>query len=126
MMLNNDTDSEYTKSAYRASSNSGSSEERRKSHEHENKKAKKSKSHRKQKKAQDKDDGSIKNTCPHCKTYHCKKSHCVKPDKCMWNKKYMGYPFKLICDELKVDFKPCIKFTSDLGRYVEKDNSGSE
>ena len=126
MMLNNDTDSEYTKSAYGASSNSGSSEERRKSHEHENKKAKKSKSHRKQKKAQDKDDGSIKNTCPHCKTYHCKKSHCVKPDKCMWTKKYMGYPFKLICDELKVDFKPCIKFTSDLGRYVEKDNSGSE
>ena len=53
-------------------------------------------------------------------------SHCVEPDKCMWNKKYNGYRFKLICDELKVDFKPRIKFTADLGRYAEKDDSGSK
>jgi hypothetical protein len=60
MMLNSDTDSEYTESTYGASSNSGSSEERRKSCECENKKAKKSKSRGKQKKAKDKDDGSKK------------------------------------------------------------------
>ncbi len=67
-----------------------------------------------------------KNTCPHCKKYHCKKPHRVEPDKCMWNKKYKGYHFKLICDELEVDFKPRIKFAADLGGYVEKDDSGSK
>jgi hypothetical protein len=118
MMLNSDTDSKYTKSAYGDSSNSGSSEERHKSRERKNKKAKKAKSCRKQKKAKDKDDRPKKNTCPHCKKYHRNKSHCVEPEKCMWNKKYKGYLFKLICDELEVDFKPCIKFTVDLGvRY---------
>jgi hypothetical protein len=44
----------------------------------------------------------------------------------MWNKKYKGYRFKLIWDELEVDFKPCIKFLADLGGYAEKDNLGSE
>ncbi len=28
----------------------------------------------------------------------------MKLDKCMWNKKYKGYGFKLICNELKVAF----------------------
>jgi hypothetical protein len=60
------------------------------------------------------------------KKYHRKKSHRIKPDTCMWNKKYKGYRFKLICDELKVDFKPRIKFTADLGGYAEKEDSGSE
>ena len=41
MMLNSDTNSEYTKSAYGASSDSGSSEEQRKSRECEHKKPKK-------------------------------------------------------------------------------------
>ncbi len=41
MMLNSDTDSEYTESAYGASSDSGSSEEKRKSRERELKKTKK-------------------------------------------------------------------------------------
>jgi hypothetical protein len=63
---------------------------------------------------------------PHCKKYHHKKSHCVEPEKCMWNKKYKGYRFKSICDELEVDFKPRIKFTADLGGYAEKENSGSK
>jgi hypothetical protein len=40
--------------------------------------------------------------------------------------KYKGYCFKLICDELKVDFKPRIKFTVDLGGYAEEEDSGSE
>jgi len=125
-MMNIDSDSDYTESAYGASSDSGSSEERRKSCESENKKAKKSKSRGKKKKEKDKDDEPKKNTCPHCKKYHHKKSHPVEPDKYMWNKKYKGYRFKSIWDVLEVDFKPCIKFTADLGGYAEKDNTGSK
>ena len=44
----------------------------------------------------------------------------------MWNKKYKGYRFKSICNELEVDFKPRIKFLADLGGYAEKNNSDSE
>jgi hypothetical protein len=125
-MMNIDSKSDYTESAYGASSDSGSSEERRKSRKRENKKAKKSKSRGKKKKEEDKDDEPKKNTCPHCKKYHRKKSHRVEPDKCMWNKKYKGYCFKLICNELEVDFKPRIKFTAYLGGYAEKEDSGSK
>ncbi len=126
MMLNSDTDSEYTESAYGASSDSASSEEKRKSRECEHKKPKKAAACEKKKKEKVKDDEPKKNTCPHCKKYHHKKPHRVEPDKCMWNKKYKGYRFKSICDELEVDFKPRIKFSADLGGYVEKDDSGSE
>jgi hypothetical protein len=126
MMMNGDTDSEYTESAYGASSDSSSSEEWRKSCNREHKKTKKPKSCRNKKKEKDKDDKPKKNTCPHCKKYQCKKSHCVKPDKCMRNKKYKGYCFKSICNELEVEFKPRIKFTASLGGYAEKDGSGSK
>jgi hypothetical protein len=125
-MMNIDSKSDYTESAYNASSDSGSLEEWRKSRERKNKKAKKSRSSGKKKKEKAKDDEPKKDTCPHCKKYHRKKSHCVEPDKCMWNKKYKGYRFKTICDELKVDFKPRIKFTADLVGYVEKEDSGSK
>ncbi len=125
-MMNGNTNSEYTKSAYGASSDSGSSEEQRKYREREHKKTKKPKSCRKKKKTKDKDDEPKKNTCPHCKKYHHRKSHCVEPDKCMWNKKYKGYRFKLIWDKLEVEFKPCIKFTANLGGYAEKEDSGSK
>jgi hypothetical protein len=125
-MMNIDSKSDCTESAYGATSDSGSSEERPKLHEHENKKAKKSKSHNKQKKEKAKDDKPKKNTCPHCKNYHRKKSYRVELDKCMWNKKYKGYRFKLICDELEVDFKPRIKFMADLGGYAKKEDSGSK
>jgi hypothetical protein len=125
-MMNIDSESDYTESAYGASSDSGSSEERCKSRKHENKKTKKSKSRGNKKKEKAKDDKPKKNTCLHCKKYHRKKSHHVKPDKCTWNKKYKGYRFQSICDELKVDFKPRIKFTADLGGYAEKEDSGSE
>ena len=91
MMMNGNTNSEYTESAYGASSDSGSSEERHKSCDHEYKKTKKSKSCGNKKKEKDTDNKPKKNTCPHCKKYHCKKPHRVKPDKCMWNKKYKGY-----------------------------------
>ena len=126
MMLNSDTDSEYTESAYGASSDSGSSEEKRKSRGRELKKPKKTTAREKKKKEKAKDDEPNKNTCPHCKKYHRKKPHRVEPDKCMWNKKYKGYRFKSICDELEVDFKPRIKFSADLGGYAVKDDSGSE
>ena len=123
-MMHSDSDSEYTKSAYSASNASSSSEETRKSHDRANKKTKKPKSHDKKKKEKDKaNEEPKKNTCPHCKKYHRKKPHRVEPDKCMWNKKYKGYHFKSICDELEVDFKPRIKFTADLGGYAEKDDS---
>jgi hypothetical protein len=125
-MMNGNTNSEYTKSAYGASSYSGSSEEWRKYCKCEHKKTKEPKSCKKKKKTKDKDNKPKKNTCPHCKKYHRRKSHCVKPDKCMWNKKYKGYRFKLICDELEVEFKPCIKFMADLGGYAEKEDSGSK
>ncbi len=126
MMMNGDTDSKYTESAYGASSDSGSSEERRKSRDRKHKKTKKPKSRRNKKKEKDKNDEPKMNACPHCKKYYRKRSHQVKPDKCMWNKKYKGYPFKSICDELEVDFKPCIKFTADLGGYAEKDGLGRD
>ncbi len=125
-MMNINSKSDYTKSAYGASSDSGSSEERCKSRERKNMKAKKSKSCWKKKKEKAKDDKPKKNTCPHCKKYHRKKSHCVEPDKSMWNKKYKGYRFKLICNELEVDFKPRIKFMADLGGYAEKEDLASK
>jgi len=120
MMLNSDTESDYTESAYGASSDSGSSEEQRKPHKREHKKPKKAKAHEKKKKEKDKDNEPKKNTCPHCKRYHRKKPHRVEPDKCMWNKKYKGYRFKSICNELEVDFKPCIKFLADLGCKIAR------
>jgi hypothetical protein len=126
-MMNNDTTaSEYTKSAYGASFDSGSTEEQHKSRKRKHKKTKMSKSCKKKKKKKGKDKKPKKNTCPHCKKYHHKKSHCVKPDKCMWNKNNKGYRFKLICDELKVAFKPRITFTAEFGRYAAKEDSGSK
>ena len=124
-MMHIDSDSKYTELAYGASSNSSSSEETRKSHDRaNNKKTKKPKSCNKKKKEKDKDnDEPKKNTCLHCKKYHRKKPHRVDPEKCMWNKKYKGYRFKSICDELEVDFKPCIKFAVDLCGYGEKEDS---
>jgi hypothetical protein len=126
-MMNDDTTaSKYTKSAYGASSNSSLLEEQRKSCKHEHKKTKMSKSCKKKKKEKDKDIKPKKSTCPHCKKYHRKKSHRVKLDKCMWNKKYKGYRFKSICNELEVAFKPRITFTADLGGYAAKEDSGSK
>jgi hypothetical protein len=90
------------------------------------KKTKISKSHKKKKKEKDKDKEPKKNTCPHCKKYHRKKSHRVELDECMWNKKYKGYRFKSICNELKVAFKPRITLTVDLDGYAAKEDSGSK
>jgi hypothetical protein len=126
-MMGEDTDSAYTESGYGVSSNSNSSEEECKPRARKHKKSQHSKSqggHGKQKK--EKDDKPKKNTCPHCKKFHCKKPHRVEPDKCMWNKKYKGYHFKLICNELKVAFKPCHKFSAKLGKYASKGNKSGD
>jgi hypothetical protein len=80
--------------------------------------------HDKQKK--DKDNQQKKNMCPHCKKFHCKEPHQVKPDKCMWNKKYKGYCFKSICGELEVAFKPPHKLLTELGRYASKGNKSGD
>ena len=70
MMLNNNTDSKYTESAYGACSDNGSSEEQRKSCKRKHKKPKKAKAREKKKKEKDKDEEPKKNTCPHCKKMH--------------------------------------------------------
>ncbi len=60
----------------------------------------------------------------HCKKFHCNKNpHQVEPDRCMWNRKYKEYKgccFKLIFDKLKVVFKPCHKFSAELGGYASE------
>jgi hypothetical protein len=122
-MMGEDTDSAYTKSVYNLSYNSDLSKEECKTPTHECKKSQCSKlqgGHRKQKK--DKDNEPKKNTCPHCKKFHCKKPHQVELDKCTWNKKYKGYCFKSISNELKVAFKPCHKFSAKLGGYAREGN----
>jgi hypothetical protein len=44
----------------------------------------------------------------------------------MWNKKYMGYRFKLICDKLEVAFKLHHNFSAELGRYASKGNESGD
>ncbi len=51
--------------------------------------------------------------------------HHVDSDNSMWNEKYKGYRFKLICNKLKEAFKPRHKMTAELGGYAEKEDSGS-
>jgi hypothetical protein len=101
-MMGEDTNSMYTKSAYKVSSDSDLSKEECKPCKRERKKSQCSKlqgGRGKQKK--DKDNEPKKTMCPHCKKFHRKKPHQVEPDKCMWNRKYKGYHFKPICDSLK-------------------------
>jgi hypothetical protein len=126
-MMGEDTNSAHTKLAYILSSNSDSSEEERKPRARKRKKSQCSKlrsGHGKKKK--DKDKEPKKKTCPHCKKFHRKKPHQVEPDKCMWNKKYKGYRFKSICNELKVAFKPRQKFAAKLGGYASKGNESGD
>ncbi len=126
-MMGKDTDFAHTKSAYGVSSDSDSSEEECKPSAREREKSQCSKSRSgRGKKKKDKDNKPTKNTCPHCKKFHRKKPHQVKPDKCMWNKKYKGYRFKSICNKLKVAFKPRHKFAALLGRYASKDNKSGD
>jgi hypothetical protein len=38
-----------------------------------------------------------------------------------WCKKYKGYRFKPICNEIKAALKPRITFTADLGEYTPEE-----
>jgi hypothetical protein len=89
-MKDADMDTNYSESAYAATSDSktfketckpcGCKQHKSKSHHGRCQKDKKG-----AKKQQE------RNTCPHCKKFHRIKPHCVSEDKCMWNKKYKGY-----------------------------------
>ncbi len=119
-----DTDMNYSESAYAAMSDSELYKETRKPRGRERNKSKsRHGGHKKDKKGATKQ--QEKNICPHCKKFHRIKPHRVARDKCMWNKKYKGYRFKSICDELEVAFKPCHKFAADFGGYAEQDSNGS-
>jgi hypothetical protein len=123
-MMDADTDTDYSKSAYAATSESKSYKETHKPRGCEWHKSKSRHGGReKDKKGAMKQ--QEKNTCPHCKKFHRIKPHCVAEDKCMWSKKYKGYQFKSICDKLEVAFKPRHKFAADLGGYAERDSNGS-
>jgi hypothetical protein len=116
-------DTDYSESVYAATSNSNSSKETCKPCGCDCKSKPRHGGREKDKKGAKKQ--HKKNTCPHYKKFHCTKPHHVSEDKCMWNKKYNGYRFKSICDELEVAFKPCHKFTADLGGYAKQDSDGT-
>ncbi len=123
-MMDADTDTNYSESAYAAMSDSKSYKEMHKPRGREQYKSKSrhggcKKDKKGAKKQQE------KNTCPHCIKFHRIKPHRVSKDKCMWNKKYKGYWFKSICDKLEVAFKPHHKFAANLGGYAERDSNGS-
>jgi hypothetical protein len=89
-MMDADTDTDYSESAYAATSDSESFKETRKPRGWERHKSKSRHSRRKKDKKGAKKQQE-KNTCSHCKKFHCIKPHRVSKDKCMWNKKYKGY-----------------------------------
>jgi hypothetical protein len=121
-MMDADMDMDYSESAYAATTNSDFSKETRKPRGRDCKSKSYHGGRKKDKKGAKKQ--HEKNTCPHCKKFHRTKPHRVSEDKCMWNKKYKGYQFKSICNKLEVAFKPCNKFTADLGGYAERDSYG--
>jgi hypothetical protein len=103
-MMDADTDTDYSESAYAVTSISNLSKETRKPRGCNRKSKSRHGGCKKEKKGAKKQ--HEKNTCPHCKKFHRIKPHRVSEDKCMWNKKYKGYRFMSICDKLEVAFKP--------------------
>jgi hypothetical protein len=120
-MMDADMDTDYSESAYAATSDSDLSKETRKPRGRNRKSKSCHGRHEKDKTGAKKQ--HEKYTCPHCKKFHCTKPHRVSKDKCMWNKKYKGYRFKSICNKLEVAFKPRHKFTADLEGYAERDSN---
>jgi hypothetical protein len=121
-MIGGDNESVYSESAFGVSTDSDSSKETRRAKAKSERDKKKKKDKKKdKKKSKKKDEEWKKNDCPHCKKFHRKKPHKVEPEKCMWNKKYKGYRFKSICDELEVEFKPRHTFSAELGGYEDSD-----
>ena len=98
-------DSDSSKETRRSKSRSGCDKKKKKDKKKDKKKSKK------------KDEEWETNDCPHCKKFHRKMPHKVEPEKCVWNKKYKGYRFKSICDEMEVEFKPRHTFNAELGGY---------
>ncbi len=89
-MMDANTDTNYSESAYAATTDSKSYKETRKPRGCERHKSKSRQSRcKKDKKGAKKQ--QKKNTCPHCIKFNRIKPHCVSKDKCMWNKKYEGY-----------------------------------
>ena len=117
--------------AYAATSNDSDTSiktyaERRHRQKKEKKKKEKKKEKKKKKKRRDTDKDDEVNDCPHCKKHDRRKAHPHIPhNKCMWNKRYKGYRFKSVCDELEVVFKSRAKFSSALGGYKDA-GSGSD
>ena len=98
--------------------------ERRHCQKKEKKKKEQTKEKKKKKKRRDTDKDNEINDCPHCKKHNRRKAHPHIPhERFMWNKRYKGYLFKSVCDELEVPFKPRAKFMSALGGYRD---AGSE
>ena len=122
-MIGGDNDSDYSESAFGVNTDSDSSKETRRSKSQSGRDKKKKKDKKKdKKKSKKKDEEWEKNDCSHCKKFHRKKPHKnVEPEICMWNKKYKGYRFKSICDELEVEFKPRHTFSAELGGYEDSD-----
>ncbi len=89
-MMDADTDTDYSESAYAATSDSKFYKETHKPRGRERHKSKSRHGGRKKDKKGSKKQQE-KNTCPHCKKCHRIKPHRVSEDKCMWNKKYRGY-----------------------------------
>jgi hypothetical protein len=88
-MMDADMDTDYSESAYAATSNSNLSKETLKPRGRNCKSKSRHGGCKKDKKSAKKQ--HEKNTCPHCKKFHRTKPHCISEDKCMWNKKYKGY-----------------------------------
>jgi hypothetical protein len=114
----NGDESDYTESAYGATSDGDSTicssrRGRKKSNNMDKTKDDKVGGDKKTKK---------KNDCPHCKRYG---NHCPHPktphEKCFWNKEWKGWHPCPVCDELEVTFKPCSKFSAELGSLRNDD-----
>jgi hypothetical protein len=121
-LIGGDNDSDYSESAFGVNTDSDSSKDTRRPKSRSGRDKKKKKEKKKDKKKSKKKDVEWeKNDCQHCKKFHRKKPHAVEPEKCMWNKKYKGYRFKSICDELEVEFKPRHTFLAELGGYEDSD-----
>ncbi len=107
-----DDESDYTESAYGATSDGDSTicsfhRGRKKSNNKDKTKDDKVGGDKKTKK---------KNACPHCKKYGNRRTHPKTPhEKCFWNKEWKGWHLHPVCDELEVTFKLRSKFSAELG-----------
>ncbi len=112
MYTDDNDESDYTESAYGATSDGDLTI--RSTH------CGRKKSNNKDKTKDDKVDGDKKtkkkNDCPHCKRYGNRRPHPKTPhEKCFWKKEGKGWRLCPVCNELEVTFKPCSEFLAELG-----------